>query len=255
MPPGQVAAIVLFWAQVICGIAAVIVVGQFTYSQWNRVGRVNVTSLLSNHPRWLLGLMAFSTATGIMGLWLTVHIPRPVTPAPCPVETKNQNPAPALPTPDRSTPDHSGSKMSKHSPQHGSPTKTPSGGVTQGGNGNQQTVTQAPITQENSGGCNQQVIGGNNNSNVCATPARKLTDDQKSKLAGVAEEIPKSIMVVIGSADDAEFQNYAEEIRQVFLRYRTTRARGTMFGWHPKGVFIVVNPEDESQTRKNLAMR
>lgn len=42
-------------------------------------------------------------------------------------------------------------------------------GVAQGGVGNQQTVMQAPITQQNSGGCNQQVIGGNGNTNNCNT--------------------------------------------------------------------------------------
>jgi hypothetical protein len=115
-----------------------------------------------------------------------------------------------------------------------------------------QAKNQVPVTQANSGGCNQQVIGGNNNRNVCATPPRELTDEQKSQLADAAEQIPKSIMVVVSSADDGESQNYAEEIRQVFLQHGTTRARGTMFGWHPKGIFIVVNPAGDSQYAQKL---
>jgi hypothetical protein len=82
--------------------------------------------------------------------------------------------------------------------------------------------------------------------NNFAPPSRTLTADQKSRLAAAAEEIPKSIMVVIGSADDGESQSYAEEIRQVFLQHGTTRARGTLFGWHPTGVFIQVHSADDA---------
>jgi hypothetical protein len=95
MPASQVAAIILFWAQVASGIAAAIFVGQFTYRQWKRVGKVDMTLLLSNHPRWVIGLIAFSIATGIVGLWLTYHIPRPEKPSPCPTISEKPNPVPA----------------------------------------------------------------------------------------------------------------------------------------------------------------
>lgn len=39
--------------------------------------------------------------------------------------------------------------------------------VQQHGSRNQQTAVQAPISQSNTGGCNQQVVGGNNNINNC----------------------------------------------------------------------------------------
>jgi hypothetical protein len=126
--------------------------------------------------------------------------------------------------------------------------------VEQSGAGNQQTVIPGTVTQSNGGSsCNQQVVGGNNNTNVCATPSRELTEDQKSKLAVAAEEIPKTVMVVVISADDAESQEFAEEIRQVFVAHGTTRARGTNFGWHPKGIWIVINPEEDGLVAGKLA--
>lgn len=58
----------------------------------------------------------------------------------------------------------------------------PATSIAQSGSGNQQTVTQAPITQSNSGGCNQQVIGGNGNTNNCEGPKLTITDDQFKKI-------------------------------------------------------------------------
>ncbi len=155
------------------------------------------------------------------------------------------------------TGDQDKTKTSKDKQQHevqkrqgspGSEALPPKTGVAQDGAGNQQTVVKAPITQANAGGCNQQVVGGNNNSNICAAQPRKLTGDQKSGLAVAAAEIPASIVVVVGSADDGESHDYAEEIRQVFVQNGTTRPIGTMFGWHPKGVFIQVHSADDAAT-------
>ncbi len=259
MPSSQVAAIILFWAQVVSGAAGAIFIAQFAFGQWKQVGKVDLTSLLSIHPRWVVGLMAFSLVAGIFGLWLTYRIPRPERPVACLPVSSKADPKPETigpQSPSQSDTNQQASKQqhlnTKTQRTHASPKNPPMGGVAQDGNGNQQTVTQAPVSQANSGGCNQQVVGGNNNSNICAPPARTLTADQNSRLAAAADEIPKSIMVVIGSADDGESQSYAEEIRKIFVQHGTTRARGTLFGWHPKGVFIVVNPDDDASFAQKL---
>ena len=91
MLSSQSAAIILFWAQVVSGIAAAIFIAQFAYGQGKRVGRVDLTSFLSSHPRWIIGLIAFSLTCGIVGLWLTYRIPRAEKAAPCPTVSANRN--------------------------------------------------------------------------------------------------------------------------------------------------------------------
>jgi hypothetical protein len=110
---------------------------------------------------------------------------------------------------------------------------------------NQSTVVKSPITQENAGGCNQLVVGGNNNTTNCAPSARSVTDEQKASIAKDIAELPPGIEVVIGSADSGESHDYAEQIRSASGIQRPV---GTMFGWHPKGIYFGVHSEADTAT-------
>lgn len=132
-------------------------------------------------------------------------------PAPAPAKPKSRpSVQPGKPeAPSRPTPETNPKEQVTPVPV----TPSPTGDTNQSGVGNQQTVVAGPVTQQNSGGCNQQVVGGNNNTNVCATPQRHVSADQKSKLS--------SLKMITGSlpvycyASDHEGCAYAEEIRNI----------------------------------------
>ena len=75
------------------------------------------------------------------------------------------------------------------------------------------TVVQSPVAQSNSGGCNQQVVGGNNNTNNCVPQPRILTKEQAIALADAITQVPSGIQVKIGAADSGEAYDYADQIR------------------------------------------
>jgi hypothetical protein len=108
--------------------------------------------------------------------------------------------------------------------------------------GNQGTTNHAPVTQSNSGGCNQLSVGGNNNTNNCVPPPRMLTRDQQAALAAAIAQIPDGVQVKVGSADSAESQGYADQIRKALGIQRQV---GTLFGWHPKGIYVGVNSRND----------
>jgi hypothetical protein len=81
MPSAQAAAVILFWVQIVCGIAAAIVIGQWMWAHAKRIREGDMTSFPMRHPRLLLGLMALSLFCGVFGLWTMFHLPKP---SPCP---------------------------------------------------------------------------------------------------------------------------------------------------------------------------
>ncbi len=66
-----------------------------------------------------------------------------------------------------------------------------------------ETSVQGSVTQSNSGGCNQQVVGGNNNANYCMPTAREISNPEKfaAPLRGIKGYVT---MVVATSTDDAD---------------------------------------------------
>ena len=161
--------------------------------------------------------------------------PQSVQPSPKPTATTT--PPPVQP-PKRTTQKNSKPRMSS-----GQQTES-----TQEGEDNQQNVVpvQGPVIQANGGGCNQQVIGGNNNTNTCVPPERHLTQRQKDGLIALAGQIPKECMVVFSSGDAGEPQAFAKEMHDLWTTVGTTRDPGTFFGWHPKGIYFEVKSADES---------
>ncbi len=72
--------------------------------------------------------------------------------------------------------------------------------ISQSGNENQQTTVQAPITQSNSGGCNQQVVEGNNNTNNCNEPPRITASSQVQRQTGNPDAPWETIFTIQTSA-------------------------------------------------------
>lgn len=199
-------------------------------------------SFRESHPslfKLFLVLNAVMIVALPLGFYLALHPPKVAGadgpqggPKP-PIAQPNLPPKQLLPPP--STP-ISGVAPKKTTPKV-------AGTVTQSGNANQQTVTQAPVTQSNIGGCNQQVIGGNNNTNNCAPPDRQLSPAQQSVLAGFKSQVPAELEIVVGSADSLEPHNYADKIREAL---GVQREVGTFFSFYGKGVFIAINSEGDT---------
>ena len=215
----------LFWAQIISGIASLIFICTWLrkqFSSWREALKMKL-------PVIALGLMVISILSGVFGLWV---MPKKQTPPkPCPEPQKCLAlvaPAPASASP----------KPKEHP-------KTPQSSVAQQGAGNQQTVTHAPVTQSNSGGCNQQVIGGNNNTNNCIPPARTLTNLQRSNIATAIADVPPSIEIVVSHADSGEAQDFAAEILKIVQSVHPLSHDGFYYSSHFKGVFVAINSSDD----------
>jgi hypothetical protein len=195
----------------------------------------------TKHRKWVWPTTIVASlvlGVGLLALsrWLRLSIQVPIPNKPLTFDTSQHSSAGEAP-PTHEPKDHTSAPRT-----HGG---TASRHISQKGNGNQQTVNQGPISQANSGGCNQQVVGGNGNTNICAVPPRALTELQGKQLASAIGEIPDGIQVKIGSADSGESHDYAEQIRKAFGIQREV---GTLFGWHPKGVFVGVNARSDRAT-------
>ena len=163
-------------------------------------------------------------------------------------ETPNDN------APSSSKPENAPSRK-RHPIKLQSPsTPTQAPGPTQDGAGNQQTNVQAPITQSNSGGCNQQVFGGNNNTNNCVPPERHLTEEQKTGLVALAQNIPKKCTVAFSSANDAEPIAFAKEIHDLWGTVNTTGTTLILLVWHVKGIVFQVKSADAPCTPYGLLL-
>lgn len=194
----------------------------------------------AKHKRFVWPITVIASITFGIGLAILAHWLRPAATVTSSVRSK---PAGAASTP----PDGTKSELTQEHTIHTAPPKprhsAANGQVAQTGNGNQQTTNQGTITQSNSGGCNQQVVGGNGNTNICAPLPRALTGVQGTKLASAIAAIPEGIQVKVGSADSGESRDYAEQIRSAFGIQREV---GTLFGWHPKGIFVGVNSNSDA---------
>ncbi len=113
----------------------------------------------------------------------------------------------------------------------------------QGGTGNQQTTVGGDAKQGGNGDCQQNIIGGSNNTNNCRPVPRSLTPAQTNDLASAIAKIPSGITVKVGSADSGEARDYAEQIRAAL---GIEREVGVLFGWHQKGIYIGVFSSDWS---------
>jgi hypothetical protein len=242
MPSEHTAAVCLFWAQIVSGIAAMIYVATWLLPHWGRIREADLTTFPMRHPRVLLGMLILSIAAGIAGLWFASHVPKPQAAKPCPVCPTSVATSITTPVP---SPQPSISRERKRLTGGDLKGPTDNSAVVQKGNGNQQTTVQAPIVQDNSGGCNQQVVGGNNNTNNCGPPERHLTKEQKDGLIALAAEIPKTCLVFFGSGDTAEPEAYAKEMHDLWASVGSTRDPGYLFGWHSKGIYFQVKSLDE----------
>lgn len=230
MPSQQTAATILFWVQVLSGIAATIFIGQWMWKHAKGIGGGDVTSFPMKYPRLLLGLIAFSMLCGVVGLWLLFHLPKPVQPPPCPAvkECPAAAPSPVVPVP-----------AVKKTP----PPKAGSTTATQSGAGNQQTTIGGDVKQGGNGDCQQNLIGGNNNTNNCVPQLLTITDSQADKagnaLAGkhlsgsaqidfdfTGEGVPELQTKIVKILDIAKIPNESNPV------INSVNASAT--GWAPK---------------------
>lgn len=114
------------------------------------------------------------------------------------------------------------------------------------GAGSQQTTNLAPITQSNSGGCNQQVIGGNNNTNNCVPPDRTLTNAQEDGLRAAVAQVPSNIEIVVSHSDNRDAQEFAQLILGVVNPIHPLSHDGGWIGGHWKGNKIAVHGTDDA---------
>lgn len=128
-----------------------------------------------------------SVAITILGVLVLLHRGTPaqtpnqgVSPTSSPTAALSQ---PKIPAP--SIPSHTRPPIRKPGQN-----ATPPQSVTQGGHDNQQTVNQAPVTQNNGGGCNQQVVGGSNNTNTCGDIAKDISPNDMTALVGHLKSAP-----------------------------------------------------------------
>lgn len=239
MPSAHLSAILLFWAQIFGGIAAFIFVFREVREKWKQLRERNVPLTITRFRLLLiLGLIALSVLSGIVGLWV-VHTSKPPSQKPCPQPAVAQT----IPPPQQPLIPHAPqpSRLTKRA----APVKTASepGTVTQSGTDNQQTVTQAPIEQNNSGGCNQQIVGGNGNTNNCIPPERILSKEQIGALSAAVKQVPSNVQVKIGAMDNGEAYRYADQIRQAL---GIERKVGTFMSSHTKGgIFVTVTSPDD----------
>ncbi|MCU1226357.1 MAG: hypothetical protein JWQ42_4450 [Edaphobacter sp.] len=77
MPSPQIAAIILFYFQVVSGIAAAIFIGQWMWSQAKKFEGGVMISFPMKYPRLLMAMVAFSIICGVSGLWIVYHLPKP----------------------------------------------------------------------------------------------------------------------------------------------------------------------------------
>jgi hypothetical protein len=167
--------------------------------------------LVLHHPKTLITLMVVSFATAIVGFWLVFHPPATVA--------NNAHGSPVQPV-QVPTPKHQISEA-PHRPKAAfshsrSVTPAPANNAIQSGTGNQQTVNQGSITQANSGGCNQQIVGGNYNTTNCEPPERHLTEQQAVGLEKIMNELPNGCNVTLASPNSGEAVRFAGEISYLF---------------------------------------
>lgn len=100
-----------------------------------------------------------------------------------------------------------------------------------------------PLTQ-GSGSLAQLGNGNTGSVNNYGPPERHLTDAQRDGLEKIAKDLPFHVIVM--TAAEHEPQQYAEEIRQAFLKYGKTEglAQGMMWATVPYGVCVCINPKD-----------
>ncbi len=99
MPDARTAAIILFWAELVSGLAAAIWVGQWMWHHARRIAGGDMTTFPMKYPGLVLLFCSFSMLCGIAGLWLLFHLPKPVQ---CPDPPKCTPPAivqPSAPVP------------------------------------------------------------------------------------------------------------------------------------------------------------
>lgn len=109
------------------------------------------------------------------------------------------------------------------------------------GEHNQQTVNQAPVVQANSGGCNQQVVGGNGNVTNCVPPIRHLSVGQQSGIIPLIAGMPPGCHIQVESADDGEAESYAQEIVNVISQRTKTSGLIEGIAYHPKGLWVLAH--------------
>jgi hypothetical protein len=164
MPSAEHAAIALFGAQILGGVAAGIFIAQWLYHRTKRIREGNVTSFPMKFPGLVMLLLLLSVCCGIAGLWLLHRLPKP---APCPAPIASS----AIPRP--ITTDNP--SVRKRPPSSRKPAAhLDDSKVSQGGAGNQKTVIEGSVTQSG-GDCTQNVVGGNGNTNNCTPPIRVTT--------------------------------------------------------------------------------
>jgi hypothetical protein len=110
----------------------------------------------------------------------------------------------------------------------------------------QQTTVNAPVNQQNSGECNQQVVGGNNNSVECAPQDRHLTGAQKNMLEQLPESIPAGVQLQVVSPEDSEPGAYADEFIGAINRKKfTIGGHGLLNEGRVHGVRIFIHSDDD----------
>lgn len=173
MPSAQTIFVI---ASVLQGIAALIFIVQWL-NEKRRASRFGVIMGPYKHQIAFAILVIGSMATAVGAVWMSHHQPTAVA---------HQQPTPSIPqkeTPKRTitaTPIATKQPPHRLHPQH---PLTVSGTVAQSGTGNQQTVIRT-MTQSNSGGCNQQVASGNNNTNNCNIPPKITASAQTQGKTG-----------------------------------------------------------------------
>jgi hypothetical protein len=236
MPSAHIAAVCLFWAEIFCGLASVLAIWRWMHSHAHTVREV----LAMKAPRWVITLLAISICCGIGGLWIVSHLPKPVAAPPCPqcpvCPAVSATSASAAST-DTKAATRAGQKASQKQ------SSSPPASIKQEGTGNQQTAVTGSVTQSNSGGCNQQVVGGNDNTNNCVPPERHLTKHQKDGIKLLASQAPPGCAIEIEAADSSESQVYGAEIHDAAPE--KIRPIDWAIGWHPKDVFVQVKSVDD----------
>lgn len=165
------------FSSVVQGIAALLLITQWI-NQKRRAERFGVAMGKYKHQFALILLIVGCMATAAGSLWFRRVSAAPATRITLPPP---QNQGTASITPNGQTPSSETSSPPK--PKHQKSPIATQQVVKQKGHDNQQTVNQGSITQNNTGGCNQQVVGGNNNSNICGEFPFSISNAQEDNLA------------------------------------------------------------------------
>lgn len=79
----------------------------------------------------------------------------------------------------------------------------------------QQTVVNAPVTQSNIGGCNQQVVGGNGNTTNCAPPPMKMSDAKLEDFKNAMQKVPARRLIVMLATNNQDSASLSWQICDV----------------------------------------